>query len=195
MLRKMCTLTITPVMAIFLIGCSGNELSRDEAAKLISASGAYPKAKTCSLKILSTAWKNNWTAENERQYKTLLEFQSDGWVKKVSKGTLNHGRQWTISWFWTEKMKPYVGSLTEEKPRRFFCAQSQFAGVSGIAYLSDDKSIAKVEYETSREELPSIVLLKLDTRLGSKMRKWLQDKPNSESVLFQRYDDGWRIKN
>ena len=213
---KLAMIIVPTFVITFLSACSptSNDLSRTEAKKLINNENGYPFHNTLPLE---TGELTVMTNEGIYGYKPRIQMLSDaglatgGVSSDRPPGSHFRSSFVTVTMSLTDEGNKYIESISEENlsldPRfpndkwrwiHVTVEICKMGEVTGIAYLNEGKTSAKVEYTEICEPTPFGALnWRLYLERDKRGKLWSGPygpvpKVLESSLVLQRYDDGWR---
>lgn len=182
---------ICSVILLVLFSSCSSKLERDKAKEMIISKNQFPKVITDQLQYgerMSNTSVQGWgifELENELVKKNVISFDFVRNEKDFLFSYSVYDCQLTLE---GEKYK--VNEKTNNEGKTFYIlklAEENFGDITGIKQSEDNKS-ATVEYTTVINNV---------TPFGEVMgkQKFTNGKVNNHSVIFSKYDDGWRISN
>lgn len=182
---------IALTFTLTLAACSSKDLSRSSAADIIKQTNAYPKQIT---DIVRTG-NDFMVGGSYRDYEEHIipQLNEFGLAEASYKSGPPVGKA-TVKL--TKKSDEYIISKSPEMESRFFNIISRYQDVTvltytcnlgevtGIAYLNEQKTLARVEYTQVCDPTPF-----------GKMRNYSRNYLDNEAkmnITLMLYDDGWR---
>lgn len=161
------------IVCLLAVGCSSNELSREQAFEMIKSN--YPKMRDIEIYIADPGFA-----------KRLLDagLETDGYVTVQRTQKLADVGEPLVQF--TEKAQEFL--LPEEKTseswkKKALLFEEDIVEVTGIK-RSQDNTKAVVEYTTKYTKTsPFIALTKIEP-----------EKTTTRKAYFALYDDGWRLE-
>jgi len=191
--QKVVSIIMLILVNIFMVGCR-NELSRKEAEKIIRKEKGYPKSLTLKLRFGRISEGNISIMRSWREYLASFEkLSSMGLIDLKRLGRVASGTgifritQDTVEISLTDKGKKEFTYENNNIWKTEFC-KKVLVGVTGMVKENDTRT--KVEYQWKYDEFSPYA----DALIPfSEIRNKNKDKLYSESAVFAKYDDGWRL--
>jgi hypothetical protein len=179
---------------LLIIGCSGgNDLTRNDAKKLILSSSEYPQEITADILLhsyfdaLAAPDTRNFNLHAEKIMQTKVATAAVTTKPVYNAQTRQNVNRAEIKVSLTEGANKYVrgnsrsiGNRTMQKMATYII---NFGEVTGIMMIGEDKSMAKVEYTEIYEPTPFAIVVP---------SHFVQESVKKEAFM-QLYDDGWRV--
>lgn len=182
------TILVTLLMSITVSACSSKDLSKSSAADIIKRINEYPKQITGNVRTGHDFMVGGLYRDYEKHI--IPQLNEFGLAEASYKSGPPFGRATVIL---SKSSSQYIISRGQEINSNFLGVPDIYTDVTvlthtcnlgevtGIAYLNENKTAAKVEYTQVCEPTPF-----------GKMKRYSMESVTKRSVTLMLYDDGWR---